>query len=88
MPEIQLTEYFEKRYGKLPPEIQKKTRKALRLLAEDLRHPGLRSKPIEGAPGIFEARVDQDYRMTFERLDGDVLLMRVVGKHDKTIKNP
>lgn len=88
MPEIEITETFKKGYVNLPPKIQKRAEKALRLLAANPRHPSLRSKPVEGAPGIYEARVDQNYRMTYERLSGDVLRLRVIGKHDKTIKNP
>jgi mRNA-degrading endonuclease RelE of RelBE toxin-antitoxin system len=88
MPEIELTESFQSWFAKLPANIKKKTRKALRLLAENPRHPSLQSKPIEGAKGIFEARVDQKYRLTFERLPDDVLRIRVVGKYDEAIKKP
>ena len=88
MPEIELTETFKKLYGELPGDIQKKVKKSLRLLAENPRHPSLRSKPVEGAPGIYEARVDMQYRMTYERLPGDVLRLRVVGKHAEALKNP
>ena len=88
MPGIDLTETFKKGYANLPLKIQKKAEKALRLLATNPRHPSLRSKPVEGAKGIYEARVDQGYRMTYERLDGDVLRLRVIGKHDETIKKP
>jgi len=88
MPEIELTERFKNAYAGLPSPIQKKVKKALRLLANDPRHPSLQSKPVEGAPGIFEARVDQNYRMTYERLPGDLLRVRVIGKHDETLKKP
>jgi mRNA-degrading endonuclease RelE of RelBE toxin-antitoxin system len=88
MPEIELTERFRNAYRALPFQIQKKVKKALRLLANDPRHPSLQSKPIEGAEGIFEARVDLNYRMTYERLPGNVLRVRAVGKHDETLKNP
>lgn len=88
MPEIELTETFKKYYGDLPGHIQKRAKKALRLLAENPRHSSLRSKPIEGAPGIYEASIDMQYRMTYERLPGDVLSLRVVGKHDEALKNP
>jgi addiction module RelE/StbE family toxin len=88
MPEIELTETFKDCYAKLPKNIQKKTKKALRLLAQDPRYPALQSKPIVGAPGIYEARVDQKYRLTYERLPGDVLRLRVVGKHDEALRNP
>jgi mRNA-degrading endonuclease RelE of RelBE toxin-antitoxin system len=79
MPEIVLTESFYRWYAKLPHEIKIKTNKALGLLAENPRHPSLQTKPIVGARGIYEARVDQKYRLTYERLPDDVLRIRVVG---------
>ena len=88
MPEIAMTEQFIKAYMRLPSNVQRKTQKAIRLLAENPRYPSLQTKPIQGAPGIYEARVDRFYRMTYERLPNDVLLLRVVGKHDEALKNP
>ncbi len=88
MPEIELTERFRQAFQLLPLEIQKKVLKTLRLLAENPRHPSLQTKPIQGAPGIYEARIDQSYRMTYQRLPGDILLARVAGKHDETLKSP
>lgn len=88
MATIEFTQTFKKCFADLPESIQKKVKKALRLLAEDPRYPSLRSKPIEGAPGIYEARVDRQYRLTCERLPGDVLRLRVVGVHDEALKNP
>lgn len=88
MPTTELTQTFLECYARLPKSIQKKVNKAIRLLAEDPRYPSLRSKPIEGAPGIYEARVDWQYRLTYERLPGNVLRLRVVGKHDNVLKNP
>jgi hypothetical protein len=32
--------------------------------------------------------VDQNYRITYERLEDDTLLLRVVARHDQAIKNP
>jgi len=85
MPKIRLSARFLKSFARMPGSIQEKVKKQLRLLAENPRHPSLQSKPIRGAPGIFEARVDQDYRLTYERGEVDVLLLRVVGKHDETL---
>ncbi len=84
---IQFTERFVKQYGKLPEKIRRKVGKALRLLEANFKHPGLRSHPVEGAGGIFEAYVDAKYRMTFERR-GDIFLMRNVDNHDECLKNP
>lgn len=88
MPEIARTATFDDLFGKLPKEVQKKVIKALRLLADNPRHPSLQTKPVEGAPGIYEARIDLSYRMTYQPLPGDKLLLRVVGKHDEVLKNP
>ena len=88
MPKIEFTESFLRAFNKLPKDVQKKVKKAIRLLAEDPKHPSLRSKPVQGAPGIYEASPDMQYRMTYERLPGDVLRLRVVGLHDDALKNP
>lgn len=88
MPTVETTERFEQSFLSLPPEIQKKLLKVLRLLAENPRHPSLQTKPIQGARGIFEARIDQSYRLTYQRLPNDTLLLRAAGKHDETLKNP
>ena len=88
MPKIKLTRRFLKSFARLPAAVQEKVKKQIALLAENPRHPSLQSKPIQGAPGIYEARVDIDYRMTYERDADDTLVLRVVGKHDEALKNP
>ena len=88
MPEIEIPDRFRIFAAQLPPEIRRKLANAIRMLANDPRYPSLQSKPVEGAPGIYEARVDLQYRLTCERLPGDVLRLRVVGKHDDVLKNP
>ncbi len=84
---IEYSPRFVHQYGQLPAAIQRKVDKALRLLDADFRHPGLRSHPVESAPGIFEAYVDVKYRMTFERRS-DTLVMRNVDNHDECLRNP
>lgn len=84
---IQFTERFVKQYERLPEIVQRKVDKALYLLDRDFRHTGLRSHPVEGLEGIFEAYVDAKYRITFERR-GDVFLMRNVDNHNECLKNP
>ena len=88
MPKIRFTRRFLKSFARLPAAVQGKIKKQIALLAEDPLHPSLQSKPIQGAPGIYEARVDNDYRMTYERDAEDLLMLRVVAKHDEALKNP
>jgi 5S rRNA maturation endonuclease (ribonuclease M5) len=84
---IDLTERFVRQYSKLHKAIQKKVDKALILLDTDFRHSGLRSHPVESAPGVFEAYVDRKYRMTFEHR-ADIFVMRNVDNHDECLRSP
>jgi addiction module RelE/StbE family toxin len=88
MPKIKFTRRFLKSFARLPATIQEKVKKQLALLAEDPRHPSLHSKPVQGASGIYEARVDIDYRLTYERERDDTLVLRVIARHDEALKNP
>ena len=88
MPKIKFTRRFLKIFARLPKPVQEKIKKAIALLAEDPRHPSLHTKPIQGAQGIYEARVDIDHRMTYESTTDDTLVLRVVGKHDEALKKP
>ena len=87
MPKIRFIRRFLKSYARLPAAVQVITKKQIALLAENPRHPSLQTKPVQGAAGIFEARIDLDYRMTYERGADDTLVLRVVGKHDQALKN-
>jgi len=81
------TKRFKRAFLKLPEFIRKKVKRTLALLDQDFHHPGLRAKRLSGHRDIFYARVDRDPRITYERR-GDVLILRNVGRHDETLKNP
>jgi len=57
-------------------------------LVADPRHPSLRVKKIKGTSSIFEARVDRDFRFTFEYGEDREIILRVVGPHDPTLNKP
>ncbi len=88
MPKIKFSKRFTKAYLRLPFEIRAKIKKALALLEENPRHPSLQTKPIKGAHGFYEARVDINYRMTYIRLSDDTVELSNVDKHDEALKNP
>lgn len=62
---IHPTEHFTERYEQLPQQLQKKIDKALRFLLRDLHHPSLRAKKYDEARDIWQARVDEKYRLYF-----------------------
>jgi hypothetical protein len=84
---IELTERFVGQYERLATTIRRKVDKSIRLLEADFRHPGLRTHPVQSAPGIFEASVDSRCRMTYERR-GDTPVIRNVDSHDECLKSP
>ena len=49
--------------------------------AADSRHPGLQVKKMEGVDDIWEIRVTDNYRITFQFVEGGALLRRV-GTHN------
>ena len=75
------TERFKKDFQQLPTAIQDRTIKALERFVANPRHPSLQVKKMEGAPDIWELRVSDNYRVTFQRFSGGVLLRRV-GTHN------
>ena len=84
---IARTERFKAAYGELTASNQQQARKAIRLLREYPRHPGLRVKKIKGTEDIWEARASRSTRMTFE-VHGDLIILRNIGEHDKTLAKP
>ena len=83
------TARFAQAATRLPKEARAKLPKALKLLAEDHRHPGLQTKKVQGLGDreIFEARLDQSVRFTFQ-IQGDVLILRNIDVDDACLKDP
>ena len=58
-----LTESFAANLIASPPEVQKAFGKQLTNLLRDLRHPSLRAKKYEERTRIWQARINDDWRM-------------------------
>ncbi len=81
------TKRFKKAYQRLPQTIQPKVKKALRLIVENPRHPSLRVEHIQGTDTIYEGRIDQKCRFSFE-FEGEDIILRNVDNHDDCLKRP
>lgn len=75
------TERFKKDFKRLPTEIQERAGKALELFVSNSRHPSLHVKKMEGAPDIWELRVSDNHRITFQFVQEGVLLRRIGTHH-------
>ena len=84
---VVFTEQFEQVYEKLTAAERRSVRKALSLLGDNPRHPGLRVKKMKGKQNVWEARPSTRLRMTFE-MAGETIIMRNVGEHDTVLRSP
>jgi mRNA-degrading endonuclease RelE of RelBE toxin-antitoxin system len=81
----QFSKTFKKGYNSLPGEIQKAFDHKFELLLQDMSHPSLRVKRIQGTRNRWEGSVTMKYRFTFQ-LDETTLVFRTIGTHDILIK--
>lgn len=80
------TKKFIRDYRKLPRHIQRIADKQLDCLLSDPSHPSLRAKKMHDPREIWEARVTQSYRFTFQ-IDPENYILRRIGTHDM-LKTP
>lgn len=76
------SERFRRSFDAAPPSVQKAIDKQLKLLITNARHPSLRAKKYDEALGIWQARVNRDWRFYF-RIDGDTYRLIDVMTHPK-----
>jgi mRNA interferase RelE/StbE len=59
------TTNFERNYAKAPRQIQRTFDKQSLLLLQNLHHPSLRAKKYDESRGLWQARVNKDWRFYF-----------------------
>ena len=74
-------ERFQKDFRRLPRDIQAKLPATLERFMSNPRHPSLHTKKMEGVRDIWELRVSDNYRVTFQFVQEGVLLRRI-GTHN------
>ena len=77
---------FLKDFKKLSKHLKKQAEKQLRLFIQDPYYPSLQTHKMNDSRNIWEARVTDSYRFTFQQ-KGEVYILRRIGSHD-IIKNP
>jgi len=83
---IQTIRPFDKDYQDLPDSIKHQAEKQLSLFLKNPHHPFLKIKKIQGHPGIWEGRITQNYRFTFQ-IEDDLYILRRIGTHN-ILKTP
>ena len=77
---------FLKDFKKLPKHLRKQTEKQLKLFVQDPYYPSLQTHKMNDSRNIWEAKVTNSYRFTFQQ-KGGVYILRHIGAHD-ILKNP
>ena len=72
------TEHFKRSYKKAPSEVKERLKKALSLLAQDLRHPSLRAKIVDPERRIWQARVNGGWRFYFQIREETYYLLEII----------
>ncbi len=80
------TKNFDDHFSQKPRSLQDTTKRKIKLLAENPRHPSLNVHRVDGTDGVWEAYIDMSHRLTFEYQDGGIVLRNNNG-HD-ILKRP
>jgi len=78
---------FKKDYQQLPAHVQDIFEKKLRIFMQDMKHPSLRVKKMQGHENRWEGSISMFYRFTFE-IHKDYCLFRRIGPHDAVLNKP
>lgn len=85
---IVVAKSFKKALAKKPAPMQSAILECVRRLSEDRRHPGLRTHPIRGTAGVFEAYVDKANRVTFNYDQDGAIVLRNHCNHSVLSRRP
>lgn len=73
---------FERSYAKAPQRVERAFDKQSLLLLENLHHPSLRAKKYDESRGVWQARVNKDWRFYFVIQDDIYYLVDII-RHPK-----
>ena len=77
----QFSNRFKKQYQSLPQQIQTAFDAKLELFLNNMLHPSLRVKRIQGIQNRWEGSITMKYRFTFE-ISETYVIFRTIGTHD------
>jgi plasmid maintenance system killer protein len=76
--ELLRTARFERNYAKAPREVQRAFDKQPLLLVRNLHHPSLRAKKYHESTGLWQARVNKDWRFCFLIQNDAYLIVNII----------
>lgn len=79
---ILYTPFFRVKFKRCSKETQQKFYKQITYLLRNIRHPSLHAKKYDETKGIWQARVDKNYRFYF-RIEKDVYVLLDIKPHPR-----
>ncbi len=73
---VEVPDSFKRELDRKEPRLVAAILECVRQLAENPRHPGLRTHPMQGHKGVFEAYIDKKNRLTFHYAEGKIVLRK------------
>jgi hypothetical protein len=87
VPTLEIPPKFERVARKKEARLRIAIARCVELLGDDPHHPGLHAHRVQGAPGVWEAYVDDANRVTFHYV-GSTIVMRNNCNHDIIRRSP
>ena len=81
---ILYTKKFLRSFNKLLSDIKKRAKKKFNIFLNNSNHPSLRVKKIKNRKGVFEGRINRDYRFSF-LITKEAYVFINIGKHDEVL---
>lgn len=74
---------FKKEYKKFSIELRETINSKLKILSENVNHPSLRTKKIQGHKNDFESSINMDIRIVWQYVAEKIYII-AIGKHDNS----
>ena len=79
---LAFAERFKRSYDDAPEAVRRAFDRRIAFLLVDIRHPSLRAKRYDERRGIWQARVNRDWRFYFT-IEGDIIYLLDIIPHPK-----
>ena len=79
---VVFSEKLEKQFKRLPKQTKRKATRQFLALSQNLRHPSIRTKKLQGYSDLWEGRIDRFYRFIFIIEKNTITIVRI-GPHDE-----
>jgi mRNA interferase RelE/StbE len=86
MPQVEMSDAFDKQFRRKPADQRGAIAKTMKLLADNPHHPSLRSRKTS-VPNVFYAKVTEGDRLSYE-WNGPKIRLRHNCHHDALLRNP